>query len=230
MRTDKIFKRDSEATARDVTPFERSLLENPAHAMPGPGADCEVGPADLETLRDQVLAEAMAEARDEAKRKIEEAYEKGLQRGIEAGEAQFREEVGESARVLQEAATAMRAAYDDFLNSLEPEVFELVTLIAERVVGREVRTDPEIIHATVRRAISVVADRASLTVRLNPEDAQALREHKAALLEEFEGVQHLHVEPDPEISRGSCQVDSGRVHVDARFEKLLENVLNELAD
>ncbi len=230
MGMEKIYKRDSDIAAREAAPFERSALESPLHHMPESEPEPEEEPVDLEALREQVIADAMAEAREEAKRKVEEAYDKGMQRGMEAGEAQFREQVGESAQVLQEAAAAMRASYEEFLNSLEPEVFELVTLIAERVVGREVRTDPEIIHTTVRRAIGCVADRATLTVRLNPADAQALRDQKVNLLEEFEGVQHLHVEPDDEISRGGCRVDSGRMHVDARVETLLENVLSELAD
>lgn len=230
MCREKIYKRDSDASDRDVAPFERSALETPLQDIAATEPNAADGPADLDALREKVIAEAIEQGKEEAKRKVAEAYEKGLQKGIQAGEAQFQEQVGESAQVLQEAAAAMRAAYEEFLNALEPEVFELVTLIAERVVGREVRTDRELIHDTVRRAIAVVADRGTLTVRLNPEDAQALREQKVTLLEEFEGIEHLRIEPEPEISPGGCRVDSGRMHVDARIETLLENVLNELAD
>lgn len=225
---ERIFKHNANDLDREVTPFERSVLETPAEEVPAAGEAAEY--LDPETLRASVISDALAEARREAEHKVNEAYEQGLARGIAAGEERFRESLAECEQALRGTAEAMRAAYQEFLDSLEPEVFELVRLVAERVLDRELRQDTQAIHATLRRALACIADRAHLTVRLHPDDLTAVREHKVTLLEEFEAVKHLDLAPDPDLSPGSCVVDSERMHVDARLETLLENVLNELAD
>jgi flagellar assembly protein FliH len=124
----------------------------------------------------------------------------------------------------------MRAARDAFLESLEPQVVELVTLIAERILRRECATDRDLILRTVRRALEVISDRQRLTVRLNPDDAAALRAHEIRLLEEFPGLQPLLIEPDAAITPGGCTVESATAHVDARLETLLAGVIDALLD
>ncbi|MDQ1258019.1 MAG: flagellar assembly protein FliH, partial [Candidatus Hydrogenedentes bacterium] len=114
--------------------------------------------------------------------------------------------------------------------SLEPEVVKLVRQIAEALIHREVQTDPELIHRTVRKALSAILDRERLVVRVNPVDLEALRSNKVALLDEFDGVEVLDVEADPSIAPGGCVVDSELMHVDARIKTQLKRVLAALAD
>ena len=181
---------------------------------------------DLEALREEVLAEARAEA----ERKVQEAYQLGLEKGEAAGRAEFQESIAASAESLHAAAEAMRAAREEFLDSLEPDVVALSKLVAERVLDREVRTDPELIIATVRRALAKIIDRQRLIIHVHPKDHAALKAHEVALLEEFEGIEVLRIEPDESVTPGGCVVVSEMNQLDARMDTLLENVLQALAD
>lgn len=220
-----------EAGRGRVAPFGRDALEEFPEKPLEPEAveDAPAVPEDVfdpEALR----AEVLAAARAEAERLVQEAYAEGLRRGEASGRAAFEARLAHAAEALGAAAAAMQAAREAFLESLEPQVVELVTLIAERVVQRECASDPELILRTVRRALETISDRQRLTVRLNPEDVAALRAHEVRLLEDFPGLQPLLIEPDPAVTAGGCTVDSATAHVDARLETLLANVIDALLD
>ena len=227
----KVFKAD-EANFDGISVYDRASLEE-FPATPKGTVDFTVAPeevveavVDLEALREEVLAEA----RVEAERKVKEAYELGLEKGEAAGRQQFDESIAAASEALSTAADAMREARAHFLQTLEPEVVELSKLVAERVLGREIRCDAGLIVETVRRSLTKIIDRQRLVVRLHPDDHEALRAHEVTLLEEFEGIEVFRVEPDESVSAGGCIVVSDASQVDGRIEILLDDVLQALAD
>jgi flagellar assembly protein FliH len=219
----KILK-TTDSARRPVLEFSTQDLARAASVAENTFGETEIGaqePFDPEELRESVLAEA----REEARQKVE-----GQKLGQEAGEAQFRASVAEAATALEAAAEAMRAAREAFLDGLEAEVVTLATLIAERVLDREVRSDPTLVKATARRALGVLADRQKLRLRVNPADLDALNAHKLSLLHDFSGIVSIDVAPDPTVGPGGCMADSETMGVDARLETLLSEVLDSLRD
>lgn len=224
----KVFKKAGKNKARAIVEYEHAVLEDPldlAGALDG----IEAG-MDPEALRGNLVAQALADARSEAEAKVREAYNEGLRRGFEAGREEFQRAVGSAAEALAAATDQIAQSYEQFLESLEPQVMRLVQGIVERVIGREVRMDPELVVSAVRRALACLTDRARLTVRVNPADLEALRNQKAALLERIEGVVQFSMEGDESVSPGGCTVDTDTCHVDARIEEILNRVLDDLAD
>lgn len=211
------------ARKRSIAAFDRRDLEEAPE--PGAGLEPEAAlPMDPVALREHVLEGA----RQEAEAKIRDAYEAGFAKGREAGEAAFQAEVAQAAAMLQAAAGAIEAAREAFLEQVEPEVLELVRRIAERVLDREIQTDGKLILSVTRRALAQILDREFIRLRVHPADYEALRAHRVTLLEEFEGVKRLEIEVDDAVSPGGCLADSGLMHIDARPETMLENILNAL--
>ena len=218
----RIFK-PGDPDGHDVSDYERAALESRAPQSPL-GAVEEEAPVDPEVLREQILAEARAEA----ERLVQEAYAEGKRRGEEAGAQAFRESVAEAAEALKGAAAAMESAREAFLESLAPEFGNLIRNITARVLDREVRTDPELIQRTARRALAALTDREQVKLRVNPADAAALREQQVTLLEEFDGVKHIEVLADETVGPGGCLAESELMASDARLDSLLETVLAAL--
>jgi flagellar assembly protein FliH len=214
----------TEAGSCNVTPMDRDALPDFPAAQFRMADDLDL--MDPEMLRETILAEA----RMEAERKIREAYDEAYQRGLDNGEEVFRESVAQAAQALENAALQILDARKAFLDALEPQVVELATLIAERVIDREVRTDPEIIVNTVRRALAQIADRQTLRLRVHPSDYEALRARQITLLEEFSGVEAIEIAPDDAVTPGGCIAESRLMQVDARMETLLGNVLETLTE
>jgi len=207
------------ATLEDFPQFPASSEEIVAEE-----AEPEEEPIDLEALRHEVLAQA----REEAAALIQQAYDEGLRRGEDAGRVAFEARIAGVAELLEQAARDMHTARTEYLDSLEPQVVELVNLVARRTLQRELSTDTALISATVRRALAKLGDRQRLVARLHPEDAAIMRDERADLLENFVGIEELHLVIDDTLTRGSCVIDSTTMMVDARLDALLEEVLAEL--
>lgn len=214
--------------------FDRDRLEEfPARAslefsLPPPLVPQEVQGHTVDHA--ELREELMAELRAETQAKVEQAFAEGHRRGVEAGRKEFVQSTAHAAEMLQEAAGAMAAARQEYLQSLEPQVLQLVALIAQRVLQREMRTDPDLVLNTVRRALEKIADQQKLRLRVNPADAEAIRKHRVRVLEEFKRIEEIEIQVDPEVSPGGCIAESKLMHVDARLEVLLENVLEQLRD
>jgi flagellar biosynthesis/type III secretory pathway protein FliH len=223
----------AKATSRGVERFDiRGIAEfedGTPNALGGPQTDAawdDAGgaPPDPEALRAQVLAEA----RDEAERKVQEAYEEGYRRGMEAGREAFEESIAQCAEALQNAAQAIAGERAAFLDSVEPEVMSLVRIAVERALRDAWTDDSGRLAQSVREALAVIVDRQRLTVRLHPDDLDALRAHEVTLLEEFPGVEELSLHADAAITPGGCVVESGLMQADVRLETILARMLEAL--
>lgn len=190
---------------------------------PDDDAEAEV---DAEALRLAVIEEARAEAAV----KVKEAYAEGLSRGQKAGREAFDASVAEAAAMLKAASEAIQAAREQYLESLTPQVSALAVAIAEKVLRRAVEADTEHIQRTVREALELMTDRQSVTLRVHPQDHDALETHKIALLEDFSGLTELDIEPDDKVEPGGCIVESGSMVVDGTLSTLLEAVVEKMYD
>lgn len=175
-------------------------------------------------------AVAMAEARVEAEEKVQEAYAEGLRRGEEAGRERFNESLAECEAALQSAGRALVEARTEFLESLEPQVITVVEAIVRRVLRREAATDPELVKTMAREAIMCLAGQERLIVRVNPQDLQALRDHRVTLLSEIEGVDRFEIVGDESVSPGGCVAESDRSLIDGRIETQIKEIFDRLME
>ena len=223
----KVLKGHESVGDRVVHVHRESLEEFPEEEIPEPE---EAGAEEVEEEIDpeEIRAAILEEARQEAEAKVQEAYKEGYQRGETAGRTAFEESIAQCASALEAAAQEIQQAQVAFLDTLEPQVIELVRLIAAQVLAREVQEDGEMVLSMVRRALKKLASQQVLRVRVHPADLEALRTHKVTLLEEFDGIERLSIDADESVPPGGCQVDSDFLQVNASIELLLQQVLDEM--
>ena len=197
-----------------VSSYERSIFERSA----GNGDEI-ADPAAI-----------LAQAREDAEEKVREAYAEGMRRGMEAGEKKFNHSVGESAQLLDRAADTIQTAHEEFLAALEPQMVQLATSIAAKIIEREANIAPEIVTKTARSVIERVLDEERVVLQVNPQDLETLREHRIQLLEEFEGIKQLELQADESIAPGGCIAVTENLRIDGRLESQLEQILNSMMD
>jgi type III secretion protein L len=161
----------------------------------------------------QIIVEAQAQAaailaEAEAARKvlIESGHDQGYQEGLTCWNQSV------------EAAIAERDAY---LARCESEVLKMAVRIAEKILGEELRTHPDKIVGIVREALTSVRRERSLSLRVNPEDADRVRTHATALAASLGPNREIQVIADPAVGRGGCLVESELGTIDARLETQL---------
>lgn len=214
--------------------YGRDLLEEfpdePEEPAQAPAEMPEIGIADLPFDPEELREEVMAAARADAEEKVKQAYREGHARGMDAGREQFDASVAESAGALKAAAEALQQSQERFLDGLEPQVISLVKLLVTRVIDVEIRTNPEVLRHTVRRALRQLAGQYAVTLYLHPDDVAAIEEHQVSLLKNVPGVETLHVTAGEGIEPGGCIARSDSMEVDARLQSLLEQVLDDLTE
>jgi flagellar biosynthesis/type III secretory pathway protein FliH len=163
-------------------------------------------------------AEALVAAAEEEARRIREAAEADrLRLRAEAEEEGRREGLARAAAALATAA----AARDRRLALAEREVAAVAVDVARTIIGRELAQDPGAVAELAARALLAARDRREVVLRVNPADAEAIREAAGRLAAVLSRAPGLAVREDPGLARGDAIVETEAGRVDARVETQL---------
>jgi flagellar assembly protein FliH len=148
-------------------------------------------------------------------------YDEGFTQGREDALVAGRQAVQSQVEILQRMMLSLTAPFAELDEDVETALLELATAVARQVVRRELATDPELVLAIIREAISLLPVAARrITLQLHPEDARLVQEHMSATLEE--GLWRI-VE-DPACARGGCIVTTEHTRIDASLEQQIERI------
>jgi flagellar biosynthesis/type III secretory pathway protein FliH len=104
------------------------------------------------------------------------------------------------------------------------DTVELAFVIARAIVGRELDVDRARAASLVAETIKMLDAPQGATVRMNPEDLEYLREHRADLF----SSPHLTFTGDPNLDKGGCIVDTPKRIIDASLDTRLGAVRERL--
>lgn len=162
---------------------------------------------------DRMSTEAiMAEARDQGH---ELGYQEGLKRALE----DQRSATTRIARLVDQA----RLETGQFTREFERQIVELTLAVAQKVIEREVASDPSLVVDVVRAAINEIQDATSIHVRLHPEDHALLEDHWNILGRNALG-EPIILLADDRVQRGGCLIETKLGHIDGQLSTRLAQV------
>lgn len=175
-------------------------------------------------LLEQAEAESTAvrdRAHEEAKAIVATAKEEGLRTGREEG-----------LEALMEATLRANASMASLQDTLVPQIKTLAMAIARRVIGRELEFHPEAIVEIVKQALGDKArQRREITLRVNPDDAQMLKDSRAELLEMLSRCKDISIREDAGIAPHGVIIETEAGIIDAQLETqlgVLERLLQSM--
>lgn len=149
-----------------------------------------------------------------------QAREEGYAAGLAEGRAAAKKELDERLARLDAVCTAAARPLGAMDDTVERELALLATVIARRVIARELQLDPSLIERAVREAAAALPSATrQLRVWVNPADMDLLRELGAA-------EPHWRFGADPALKRGDCILESERSRLDARLSTRLAAVVD----
>jgi flagellar assembly protein FliH len=164
----------------------------------------------LDSLNEQERAEVYALVEAD----VRTTYEKKYQETTQLQQQQWQE-------WMQSFRDTVSAEVQQKLQFLARETTTLAIAIAEKVIRREVKTDPEIVVRALQTLLYKLEAGAPLTITVHPDDA-------AYLTDQSELRSRLHIErikEDRRLDRGGCQVSVARQEWDATVQSQLEALL-----
>jgi type III secretion protein L len=172
----------------------------------------------------QILDAAHAQART-----ILESAEAERQTVIEAARQDAYED---GLRQWNMAMREVHTARDRYLAESEPELIRLAIRTAQKIIGEELRINPEAIVNVARECLRGLARERSLTLRVPPGDLDVIRRRIDVLRETAGPHRSIEVVADMTVSPGGCIVESEFGVIDARLEtqiRCMEQILLNLA-
>lgn len=149
-----------------------------------------------------------------------QAREEGYAAGMAEGRAAAKKQLDERLAQLEALCSAAARPLTSFDDAMERELALLATIIAQRVVGRELQLDPSLIDLAVREAAAALPSaKRELRVWVHPRDMDLLRELGAA-------EPHWRFGANPALHRGDCLLESEHSRLDARVTTRLAAVVD----
>ena len=177
---------------------------------------------------DQIIRKAEAK-KTQIEKELDQVFENAQQNGFAAGyqeglEAGYQEVKNQTAEFLASLDSIISAAVQKrsaALSRLEEDFLKLSLYIAEKLIKREIESDPAWLVPTIRSGLEQLANHDYVTIRVSPETYQTLH-NASAYADVFSG--RIRWESDSALGVNDCIIETefGAIDasLDSRFAKL----------
>jgi len=167
------------------------------------------GRQEIEGMTEEILATVHLKAQE-----IEQqAYEEGFQQGQKDGQEVGRRALEEVVKRLQNLVTTLEQDRVTLFQQREGVLLDLVLLISEKLVARELSVHPEAIRQIIEEGFRQVAQQEGLRLRVSPLDYEVLRQEN---LDSWPpGVE---LQADGTVSPGGFRLETSLGEVDGTRE------------
>ncbi|MCJ7543238.1 MAG: hypothetical protein MUP47_01525 [Phycisphaerae bacterium] len=188
----------------------------------------------------RILAEAAAKADQAAQAASARGYEEGFARGRNDGYAEGRSagsrqgleacagEAAEALSVAQRLAEELASQRAELLEESRRELLEFALAVAERIVGRVAVRDIAAAQGNLVKALEMAGFARAITVKVNPAQLHALREHCRQAVEALAMKGHVELVGDEAIRPGGVKLLTGGGQIDATVEGQLAHIVEVL--
>lgn len=216
----------------------RKSIPNPAAAQARQEWEGKVaaaraeGVAEGRELERQALAEARAEVDARGKGMEEEmlAVQRDADERVQAVEAEWNERLGQALGALETLVERCREQDAAAMQAAENAAVELGCHLAGHLLKQHIDAHQEWMLPLLRAALRQVPDRRQVTIRMHPDDCDALEEQLGALSLECNLLERCELRSDARLPSGSCQVDSGGTMIEASLGNNWERICAQLRE
>jgi flagellar assembly protein FliH len=174
----------------------------------------------------------LTQERVAGKRAVADSFEKGKAEGFAAGEKSGHDKAkavfdAEMAKLKTQTAKYFKQLEDSkktMINGLEHVLLRFCVELTKKIISCELETNRDMITATIKRALSMIADRENVLIRVSPGDMETASGSKDFLSTVTERLENVRIEEDARINKGGCIIESNSGLVDARLGVQLEEV------
>jgi len=161
---------------------------------------------------------------EEGRQREAQAYARGVTAGRSQHEEKFRLEMQKTADTLDKVFREIGMLKQQLIHEAEEEIIRLSLHIAEKIVHHEIKSNPEVIHHVLTKAMENVLDRDNITIRLHPDDYHQLMAIKNDFLQNYDGLKNVVFQKDETVKQGGTIIETQHGEVDARIDQQLREV------
>lgn len=185
----------------------------------------------------QLIERAKIESERLGRQAQEESYREGERKGraegrregrekafVEASE-RFERQQAELVSALGEAVRGLESGKQDLLIQANRDLLTFAVELANKVTHGVGRLESGMARANVEQVLRLVGRSSDVTVRINPQDADTLRQFAAELAEQVDRAGHVCIVEDAAVTPGGAVVEAGAMKIDAQVETQMEQLV-----
>jgi flagellar assembly protein FliH len=173
---------------------------------------------------------AQAEWEETEKPKIiQRAFDEGHIEGMKQGQQQGYDEAAEMIALAQQTIKLAKEDYHKHLEASEGTILDLAIAVAGKIIGMKLKDSEETFMTIVKRAIKEARHFKDVQLHINPVHYENLIAHKEELKAIFPKEIEFFIYPDPDLSEGSCVIESENGRIDASVDSQLEEIRGKLS-
>ena len=180
---------------------------------------------------ESMVTDLLEKAREEASHIINEANDEAGQikednarRGYEDGLEQARQDME---NILENARQEKQQTIEEgarirmqMLRAAEGDMLRLVMAIGRKVIGGEMRTNPEVVINVIADALSYLEGSENISVHINPQEVLQVLDavNTGQIADKNNQIIDFEVKADNRVSPGGCIINSEEGQIDATLE------------
>ena len=176
----------------------------------------------------QLLQDAMDKAKKQVgelksnakKQGYEAGFEDGFNKGKEAAKEEFSPVLETIKHLVEELSEFRKEMYD----KVEREMIELVITLTKKVIHFEFSTREDAVQEMIQLAVKSVLDRESMVIKIHPTDKEYAESFLPELHHMYSEIKNITFVAHSGIERGGCVIETNFGVIDARIEKLEEQI------
>ena len=180
----------------------------------------------------QGVMELLKDAMEKAKRQVteikanakKEGYDTGFEDGFKSGKDAAKEEFSPFLNTTQELIKELSEFRKEMYEKVEREMVEMVLNLSKKVIHFEFSRREDAVQDMIRLAVQSVLDRESMVIKIHPTDKEYAESFRPELLDMFSEIKNITLVPTSGIARGGGGVETNIGVIDARIEKLEEQI------
>jgi flagellar assembly protein FliH len=169
---------------------------------------------------------------EDARKSVREAFEKGkaegLRLGTEKGTAEaaavYKNNIGEIQQNVVSFLKKIEDSKREIFSHSEHIILKLCLEISKKIIASEISTRQDVILNVTRKALSYIAEREKLVIRVAPDDLKILNDNRNFWEPVTDKLKDVIIEPDERVNRGSCIIESNSGTVDARLGVQMDEI------
>ncbi|MEB3314839.1 MAG: FliH/SctL family protein [Candidatus Melainabacteria bacterium] len=181
----------------------------------------------LATEKQNLEAEKAAEQEriQTIEQQLQGQFETAIQQGFEQGYQEAKTNLDKVSNEFEEIIHNIHRSKEALLLEIEPQITSIALEVARKILQRESKLDSNLILEQVKSAVRKVTIRGGLLeVSINPDDTQHQTELESVLNKMLDKEVRLIFKEDPQVSQGSCIIDTQGGQLNANFKIQIESI------
>jgi len=114
------------------------------------------------------------------------------------------------------------------MHTVENNVITLALAVAQKIIDKELAVNPNVVRATVAKALQRIDEETNVIIQVNPEDKETIEKYWDEITKS--NISGWKLEAKSDIGRGGCVIKSANETIDATIESQMRLVEQVLAD